>query len=150
MEAKGINPAAIYITLGVAAIIIILTIFFTVRSDTKEIFSLPGSQAEKDKKKLIDKMKIDYSKTSVKEAGAMKIANIIDNKLRGVTDDKADIYVYTIFKKLKVPKYDVPAIFKAFGVRDGQTLTEWVQNETMIDKYKDYILEQLSRVKYNV
>jgi hypothetical protein len=75
-------------------------------------------------------------------AKAIEIAQVLYNNMWGLSNYKNYEIVYQIFQRLRHPN-DVVLIMKKFGVRNEQTLFEFVDNESMPDKYKNYITSKM-------
>jgi len=93
--------------------------------------------------KAISKIKVDWGKVKFKKAKINYIAQYIYQNLNGYTGEIKALSVYTMLHKLDSYKMlNVPtlrAIVKAFGIRDGNNLLEFLNKEYGNDKYLNYL-----------
>lgn len=106
-------------------------------------------KALEETKKAIDKIKTppdaqyQLGKTyEIAKANAKSLATIIYVNLKGVSGNDEWLKVYGIIKTLKLAN-DIKLLYKMFGIRDKQTLVQWIYNENMPDDMKQYMIKKI-------
>ena len=124
-------------------------IVYFINKTTNFIGNLFGNINTGEGFKAISKIKVDWNKVKFKKSKINYIAQYIYQNLNGYTDEIKALSVYTMLHKLDSYKMlNVPtlrAIVKAFGIRDGNNLLEFLNKEYGNDKYLNYLRTLFSK-----
>ena len=109
----------------IGSIIVILLIVY--KTLIKPIFGGNEEQYQV-KKTIIDNIPVEAALTTLTSNEASLIANEIETELNGLNWFFDRAFWVDINSRVQT-KYDVNLVIKAFGIRGGQTLPEWFNNE---------------------
>lgn len=110
---------------AVIAVVILIIIILVVYFVTKKKNPDPKVQI-KEAAEYAKKLETNYKKASFTNAQFLGFADKLYAAMKGVgTDNDA---IYFVFKQLKNDT-DIYKLIEAFGIRDGETLNQWLTSE---------------------